>query len=68
MLTTKKVADRLGVTDARVRQLAIAGTLRGEKAGRDWLFEEAEVERYAASRCQTTGAHYVGKKSVRPTA
>lgn len=50
MLTTKQVAERLGVTDARVRQLAIGGKLYGEKYGRDWLFDENDVADYLTER------------------
>lgn len=45
-LTTKAAAVLLKVSDARVRQLAIAGTLKGEKHGRDWIFDIADVAAY----------------------
>jgi hypothetical protein len=41
MLTTKQVAERLGVNPSRVRQIAGAGI--GTKIGRDWMFTEEEV-------------------------
>ena len=38
MLTSAQAAARLGVTPARIRQLAIAGRIRGAyRQGRDWL-------------------------------
>ena len=43
-LTTAEAARELGVSDARIRQLAAAGELRGEKRGRDWFIDAASVE------------------------
>lgn len=48
--TTKQASDHLGFSNSsRVRQLCITGALKGDKVGRDWLIEEAEVRRYADS-------------------
>jgi len=47
LLTTHEVAERLNVNDSRVRQLLLAGQLRGQKAGKQlWLVPESEVDRY----------------------
>lgn len=43
-LTTPEAARELGVTGARIRQLAAAGELKGEKRGRDWMIDAASVE------------------------
>jgi excisionase family DNA binding protein len=43
-LTTAQVAEDLGVTDARVRQLCIAGVGGVTRVGRDWLISAAAVE------------------------
>ena len=43
-LTTAEAASELGVSDARIRQLAAAGDLKGEKRGRDWMIDAASVE------------------------
>jgi len=43
-LTTAEAARELGVTGARIRQLAAAGELKGEKRGRDWMLDAASVE------------------------
>lgn len=41
MLTSKELAEKLGVSDARVRQLAGAGRITGaHQYGRAWLFTE----------------------------
>ena len=49
LLTTREAADRLAVSDARVRQLCHAGLLAGaEKLGRDWIIPEASVRQYVA--------------------
>lgn len=51
MLTTKQAAVLLGFKSARPVTLLIRnGTIKAEKLGRDWLIDEAEVERYAAQR------------------
>ena len=44
-LTTAESARELGVSGARIRQLAAAGELKGEKRGRDWMIDAASVER-----------------------
>lgn len=46
MLTTTDAARMLGIKPSRVRQLAIAGLLRGRKAGRDWRFEERVIRNF----------------------
>ena len=43
-LTTAESARELGVSGARIRQLAAAGELKGEKRGRDWMIDAASVE------------------------
>lgn len=49
-LTTKAAAVMLGKSDARVRQLAIAGKLKGKKHGPDWIFDIADVVAYRDRR------------------
>ena len=61
LLTTAEAATILNVTRVRVQQLVKAGTLAGEKRGRDYLIPRAEVEHYAQTRRspgrpETTGA------------
>jgi excisionase family DNA binding protein len=46
MLTLVQAASRLGVAAATLRAQVHRGKLRAAKLGRDWLVEEAEVERY----------------------
>ena len=50
--TTVQVAEKLGVTDAYVRQLILSGKLKAVKAGRDHLIAAAEVEK--VSKRKTT--------------
>ena len=42
-LTTKKVADRLGVTIRRVQALVTAGRLPAQRIGRDYLIREKDL-------------------------
>lgn len=46
VLTTKQVADRLGVTEGWVRALLISGQLEGTKHGRAWVVSADAIERY----------------------
>jgi excisionase family DNA binding protein len=45
LLTTAEAADRLGISEVRIRQLCQDGRL-GRKIGRDWLFTAEEVESF----------------------
>jgi len=45
LLTTAQAAERLGVGPDRVLKLIRAGRLPATKLGRDWLIEEADLER-----------------------
>jgi len=49
-MTVAEVAAILGVNDSRVRQLARAGALHGERVGRDWIFRPADIEAYQLTR------------------
>ncbi len=42
-LTTREVADRLGVTPARVRQLILSGQLPADKFGRDLVIKASDL-------------------------
>lgn len=44
-LTTTQTAERLKISQARVRQLIIEGIIKAEKVGRDNFISENEVKR-----------------------
>ena len=44
-LTTQQVAERLGVTVSRVRQLVLEGRLPAGKFGRDLVIKESDLKR-----------------------
>lgn len=46
-ITTARAAEIIGCVDSRVRQLLRAGTIAGERVGRDWLVDEKSARRYA---------------------
>lgn len=46
LLGTKAVADILGVTQSRVRQIIAAGELAATRVGRDLLVTESDLDRY----------------------
>ncbi len=49
-LTAKQAAERLGVSDARVRQMIIEGVIKNaQKFGRENVIPEAEIERLEKS-------------------
>jgi excisionase family DNA binding protein len=43
-LTTKQVAERLGITPRRVQALVTAGKLPAQKIGRDYLIKEKDLK------------------------
>lgn len=63
LMTAVDVAAVLGVNTSRVRQLARAGSLKGERVGRDWLFRRADVEEYERTRPRGRGRPPGGRKS-----
>jgi excisionase family DNA binding protein len=42
-LTTQQAAGKLGVTRRRVLAMIKAGRLKGEKFGRDWMIDSADL-------------------------
>ena len=46
LVTLARAAERLGISPATLRTQVHRGKLDAEKYGRDWLVDEAEVERY----------------------
>ena len=42
-LTTQQAADKLGVTQGRIRQLILSGDLPSEKVGRDRMIREEDL-------------------------
>lgn len=54
LLTLRQVAEWLQVSDRTVHRLISDGTLKGVKVGRQWRFEEKEVEAYLNSLSMTS--------------
>lgn len=50
MITTKEAATRSGLTARRIRQLAVAGTIKAERVetlrGDVWLVDQDDLARY----------------------
>ena len=44
LVTTKKAADRLGVTTRRIRAMIDAGIIPATKIGRDWMVDPEDIE------------------------
>lgn len=49
-ISTTEAARRLGITQARVRQLILAGRLPATRLGRDWAIEERQLSRVAVRK------------------
>ena len=63
LLTLKQVAEWLQVSERTVHRLLTDGALQGFKVGRQWRFEEAEVQRYLDSLAMT--GHDIDKRRAR---
>lgn len=50
MLTTHEAANRLGLTARSVARLIKTGVIAAQKRGRDYLIDEAEIDRYERAR------------------
>jgi len=60
-LNVQEVADLLGCTDARVRQMLIAKELKGIKANeRAWMIPKKEAQRVANQERRKGGRRRVG--------
>ena len=44
ILTTKQVAERLGITPRRVQALVTVGRLPAQKFGRDYMIKESDLK------------------------
>jgi len=42
LLTTRQAAERLGISDGRVRQLVVEGRIKSLQVGGRWLIEESD--------------------------
>lgn len=62
LLTTDDVAAMLGIGTQRVRRLASQGRLKGERVGRDWVFKEVDVKKFAELPRPSGGAGHRNKK------
>jgi len=49
-MTTTEAAAKLGVSDARIRQLILAGKLKAKKIGRDWHITETQLKKLQSRR------------------
>ena len=45
-LTTKQVAEKLGITPRRVRALIESGRLKAKRIGRDWLIDSRQLAKF----------------------
>ena len=50
LLTTGQVAEKLGLTDRRVRQMVTSGAIKARKVGYYNLIDERELARIVKSR------------------
>jgi len=48
--TVQELAEAAGVTPTRIRQLLLAGELKGTKWGQNWVIKPREAEKYLRER------------------
>lgn len=48
--TARELAQRAGLSESRIRQLLIAGRLRGSKVGATWIIDSQEAARWLVER------------------
>lgn len=69
LLTVKQAAERLNLDPSRIRQLILAGRIRGIQYGgrfNPWLITAAEVSRFKRLK-RPTGYHGHRKRRHEPT-
>ena len=54
-VSSKEAAALIGCTMGRIRQLCRAGTLKGERVGRDWIVLKSSAEAYRDSAKRKRG-------------
>lgn len=63
-MTVPQAAAMLGMHRTRIWQLVKSGKLIAEKTGRDWLIEDADVERLKAEPRKRVGRPRTGDGST----
>jgi excisionase family DNA binding protein len=53
LVSVRDAAERLGVSDAAIRQQIANGRLQAEKVGRDWLIDPRPLERAARQKARS---------------
>jgi len=48
--TVQELAEAAGVTPTRIRQILLAGDLKGKKWGSSWVIKAREAEKYLKER------------------
>jgi excisionase family DNA binding protein len=63
--TTKEAAERLGISDSRIRQLILDGNLAVVKAGRGWLIKATDVRLMEKRKTKPRSSGESGKQVLR---
>ena len=50
LVSTKEAAEILKLTSGRIRQLLLAGALRGRRVGRTWVIDVRDLAHYQEQR------------------
>jgi excisionase family DNA binding protein len=66
LLTTQQVAERLGVTAGRVRQMIVDGQLPAIKMGRDNFIKESDLKLVECRKVGRPAKSVSSQKKVRP--
>lgn len=68
ILTTKDAAERLGVTETRIRQFILEGRLPAQKFGRQHLIREEDLKLVAERKTGRPPQEKPAAKAKKPTA
>lgn len=52
--SVEEVADAVGLTPRRVRQMCASGEIQATKVGRDWVISDEEARRVIAEKTQNS--------------
>ncbi len=68
LLDIKQVQDRLKLSERTIFRLIKAGELQGFKAGREWRFEESDIDTFIKQQREKTARKVAGDEGNKPAA
>lgn len=65
ILNVKQVQDRLKLSERTVFRLIKTGKLKGFKAGREWRFEESDIEDFIKEQREEASQNISSRKAAK---